>query len=169
MKKTIIFTNSENLKNEFNIPYIFDNKKLESWIEYNLKKMDEDNLFLMKVGLENSSFREDIFIVLIEEKENEMFSGEIIGGAVIGYNENGWSFVERFKFAMKSLSIAQKFQGLGLSKEIISEIFNFFEKNQIPVLKQSSYTEEGYSRIRKNFSKIAANFPSVDFVDPERD
>lgn len=169
MKKIIVFTNSENLKNEFEIPYIEEDSNLKCLVEKNLSKMNEDRLFLMKVGLESFSFREDIFITLIEENKNDLSNSEIIGGAVIGYNETGWSFVERFKFAMKSLSIAPEFQGKGMSKLLIKAIFDFFKEKNIPVLKQSSYTEEGYEKIRKNFSKIAANYPTIDFVDPEKD
>ena len=69
---------------------------------------------------------------------------------------------------MKSLSVAPECQGKGLSKLLIQSIFEFFKEKNIPVLKQSSYTEEGYSRIRKNFSKIAADFPEIEFVDPEQ-
>lgn len=168
MKKFCIFTNSEELSEKFNIPNINNDELLKSWIFSNVKEMNEERLFLLKIALDFNANRQDIFIVL-NENYSENFNGKIIGGSVIGYNESGWSFVERFKFAMKSLSIAPDFQGKGLSKPLIQAIFVFFESKKIAVLKQSSYTEEGYNRIRKNFSKIAANYPTIDFVDPEKD
>lgn len=97
-----------------------------------------------------------------------MYAGNIIGGTVLGYNENGWSFNERFKFAVKSLSVAPEHQKKGFSKVLISETFKLLRSKNIKVLKQSSYTPEGYQRIRENFIKESKKYPDIEFVDYEK-
>lgn len=166
MKNIIILTNSEYLANKFKIHNVHSDPIISNWISENYERMNEERLDLLKIGLNVDSCREDIFILMVEQNKIG-FTGDIIGGAVIGYNECGWSFVERFKFAMKSLSIAPEQQGKGYSKEIIYSIFNFFDSNSIPVLKQSLYTQDGIKKIKNNFDKIAKEYQKIEFVSPE--
>ena len=163
----IVLTNSEALSERFNVKFI--DGDIELWIEENINKMNVERLQFLKVGLKSSG-SENIFILMKDNHtdNDQSYTGNIIGGAVIGYNENGWSFTERFKFALKSLSVAPEHQGKGLSKKLIVEIFHFLKSQNISVLKQSSYTPEGYQRIRENFIKESKKYPDIEFVDYEK-
>lgn len=164
MSETILIcTNNSELAEVFSIQNIETNKSLNVMIENNIQKISgsdiegERGLSLLKTALTGFGRKDLLFF--------KMTGKNIAGAIVIGYNPSGWSFVKEYQYAIRSVSVAEKHQGKGVASILIREVFKFFEKNNIPVLKQSSYTKEGKLKIKHVFERISKEYNNVKFVD----
>jgi GNAT superfamily N-acetyltransferase len=66
------------------------------------------------------------------------------------------------------VSVSRNHWGKGYSKPLIESIFDYCDKNNINTLLQSMYSDMGWKRIKKQFVKIAKQYPNIDFKDTER-
>ena len=166
--KTVIFTNSENLKGMFNVEnYKSSNRtSLSKMIKGNKERLEEiDSELYPFINAISPQFsfqmdREDLFFVLINENE------DIVAALVLGYNPSGWD--SKIEYLMHSISVEKEYQGKGLSKELINTFFDFCSKNKISIVKQSPYTKQGKLKIKKTFNETSKKYPEVSFKDTNK-
>lgn len=84
---------------------------------------------------------------------------KIIGVAKIGE----YPYKPKNRYSLSYLSIDKKYQGLGYSKMIVSELFNFLKNNNLS-LDSSRYTDIGEKRLRKILNEYSKIY-NVEFID----
>lgn len=88
------------------------------------------------------------------------------GDKIVGLSELEKSPYADKTFWIQFLSIDPKYQGKGYASKLAEEIFRFAKENDY-TLETSSYTEEGYEKLKAVFNKLAEKY-SVDFIDKEK-
>ena len=57
------------------------------------------------------------------------------------------------------------YQGKGVARFLINEVFDFCSQESIGKIEQSSYTDDGNAKIRHIFDEVSEFYPDVDFID----
>lgn len=78
-----------------------------------------------------------------------------------------------YEFGIKnwinSISILDDYKGNGLCEQLVEAAFQWCVSNNIDTLLQSSYSKEGLEKAMHVFERIAKKYPSLNFVDKNRE
>ena len=95
--------------------------------------------------------------------ENKFFSLIKIDDKIIGLSELEKNPYQENSFWIKFLSIDPEYQGKGYASKLAEEVFRFAKQKGFSV-ETSSYTDEGYKKLKDLFNKLANKY-SVKFID----
>jgi len=103
---------------------------------------------------------------LVENKKDLFYSIIKEASKVIGLSELEKIPNQEKQYWIKFVSIDPKYQGKGLASKLVEEIFRF-ARQEGATLESSSYSSDGYDKLKPLFNKFAEEF-SVNFIDVER-
>lgn len=66
-----------------------------------------------------------------------------------------------FDWCSTSISVDPKYQGKGIAKQLMKNMFRFCEKENIGKILKSSYTEDGLRYLKGMSEKMQSEYPSV--------
>lgn len=149
MEKIKYFIFNKNVDIAFSDKTINNNveKLYSDWFNNDVKYMDvsfsDDNLY---------------FIAVADNKT--------VGMLCLTYYKDGCydfegKYSELFNWCSTSLSVDLKYQGRGIAKQLMKNMFQFCEKEKITKILKSSYTKDGLKYLKSMSEKMQLEYPSV--------
>ena len=99
----------------------------------------------------------------LDNHEGEFYSLIKSGNLVIGLGELQKNPYKEKCFWIKFLSVDPEYQGKGYASKLADEMFSFAKKEGMDI-ETSTYTDEGYIKLKKLFNKLAKKY-SIKFTD----
>lgn len=100
---------------------------------------------------------------LSQNKEDKFYPIVKIGDKIIGLSELQKDPFNKKNLWIKFLSIDLKEQNNGYASKLAKEIFEFAKKNNYS-LEASSYTEQGFEKMRPVFERLSKEY-TIDFIN----
>ena len=100
---------------------------------------------------------------VLENSEKKYYSLIKIGYKVIGLSELEKVPESDNTVWLKFLSIDKDYQGQGYASKLAEEIFIFVKKEGF-ILEGSSYSDEGYEKLKSTLNRLASKY-DVEFID----
>lgn len=97
------------------------------------------------------------FIAICDEK--------VVGLLCLGYQEDHWIGFENCQWAVLNVGVDPDYRNIGISKQLISNMFEFAEKNSISGICQSEYSDFSCSFLPKVFNDLSEKHKGVKFQD----
>lgn len=116
-------------------------------------------------------FSDDIFPYLAKKDEKNIYfcsmhKDKIVGIIKLKVGGDESLFYAGWKNWICYVSILPEYQNKGISRKLIQLMFKYAKEKKIKIL-SSSYTSEGFKKIRKVLREESKNF-GVDFLDNDR-
>ncbi len=151
------------LENKENLPGITETISAEDLYKLIWKgeHLPQDNRFLPieKGGVFRYFDPRDV----LENIERKYYSLIKVGDKVIGLSELEKAPETENTIWLKFLSIDKDYQGQGYASKLAEEIFIFTKKEGF-ILEGSSYSDEGYEKLKSVLNRLANKY-SVEFID----
>lgn len=119
------------------------------------------NLKYIEWGVMPTDGEEYVYVCLFEDNN-------VIGAANLKIGGSGDYEYTDFNNWLLGLSINDSYKGLGYSKLIIQEMFEYLNENGVNNLLISTYTEEGSEKLKNNIRQESSKYPNINFKDKEQ-
>lgn len=149
----LTYTNTDSFKNKFKNHSFIDIEKISDQIKNNI-----NNIKMASVLIGPSA---DIWDRIVFAKIDD---NKVIGLLCLAFNETGFKFNKEHQYACTFVTTDVNYQGKGIAKELINEMFNFASTVNIPRIKSSSYEVDF---IEKTFLTVASKYPNVELINPD--